>query len=193
MQTSVKKMTGNWDLGYVLDKHVLSSVYIGDNGYGHPQFDTTRSEAGEALFKLKYRSDWAQLAPLAQELAASIYPKFDRVGFLIPMPATNVRTRQPVTELTRALGQLVNTPVIEDLLIKKSNGTQLKDLATKEEKMEALKNSFSVQDQIEGMGPWNALLVDDLFDTGASLEAACAVLRSYSKIRKLYVATLTWK
>ena len=53
MKTVIRQITGSWDLGYVLDKHVLSSVYLGDNAYGHPQFDTTRSEVGEALYKLK--------------------------------------------------------------------------------------------------------------------------------------------
>ncbi|SRR6266851_3374657 len=193
MKISIRQITGNWDLGYALDKHVLSSVYVGDNAYGHPQFDTTRSEVGEALFKLKYRDDWSQIDPLANQLASSIYPKFDNVGFLIPMPASNVRARQPVTVLTEALGKLVNKPVFEYLLIKKPGGQQLKDLSIKEEKAVALKDSFSVHDSIEGSGPWNALVIDDLFDTGASLEAACAVLRAYPKIRKIYVSALTWK
>jgi len=193
VKTSIKRITGNWDLGYALDKHVLSSVYLGDNAYGHPQFDTSRSEVGEALFKLKYRGDWAQVAPLANELAVSIYPRFDEVGLLIPMPASNVRPKQPVTAVAKALGQLVKKPLFENLLTKTLNGTQLKDLTTKEEKREALKGSFSVRDEIDGTGPWNALLVDDLFDSGASLEAACAVLRDYPKIKKIYAAVLTWK
>ena len=31
MKNAVMKIEGNWDLGYVLDKHVLSSIYTGDN------------------------------------------------------------------------------------------------------------------------------------------------------------------
>jgi predicted amidophosphoribosyltransferase len=193
VKVSIRQIIGNWDLGYVLDKHALSSIYLGDNEYGRPQFDTTRSEAGEALFRLKYRSDWTQVDPLANELASSIYPKFADVGLLIPMPASNVRPRQPVTVLTEALGKIVDRPVFDDLLIKKPGGQQLKDIVIKAEKVEALKNSLSVNDTIEGAGLWNALLLDDLFDTGASLEAACAVLRAYPRIEKIYVAALTWK
>ena len=193
MKRSIKPITGKWDFGYVLDKHVLSSVYCGHNAYGRPQFNTTRSEVGEALFKLKYRGDWTQVPYLASVLASSVYPKYKDVGLLISMPASNTRPRQPVTELTIALGQLVNVPVFDNLIIKQPNSQQLKDLHTKEEKLEALKNSFSVQDVIEGDGPWNALLIDDLFDTGASLQAACTVLRTYKKISRLYVAALTWK
>lgn len=193
MRINIRQITGNWDLGFVLDKHVVSSSYIGDNEFGRPQFDTTRSEVGEALFRLKYRGDWHQLDPLARELAASICPKFSQVGFIVPMPPSIVRARQPVTELARALGVLIGRPVFDNLVVKIPNGKQLKNMKTKEEKTEALKGVFSINDAIRGEGPWNALLVDDLFDTGASLDAICVALRGYPKVRKIFVAALTWK
>ncbi|MCX6591296.1 MAG: hypothetical protein NTZ56_07205 [Acidobacteria bacterium] len=68
----------------------------------------------------------------------------------------------------------------------------MKDIATKAEKLEAL-GAFSFQDLLEGEDSRNALLIDDLFDTGASLESACKALRGYQKINRLYVAALTWK
>ena len=43
-------------------------VYLGDDEYGHPRFNTTRSEPGEALYQLKYRADWNQVQPLAAQL-----------------------------------------------------------------------------------------------------------------------------
>ena len=82
---------------------------------------------------------------------------------------------------------------LRGFLIKEPDGKQLKDIRTKAEKVEALKGKFGVNDIIKGAGPWNVLLVDDLFDTGASLEAACAVLREYPKIRKIFIAAVTWK
>jgi hypoxanthine phosphoribosyltransferase len=39
--------------------------------------------------------------------------------------------------------------------------------------VEASGNSFSVEDQTQGDGSWNVLVVDDLYDTGASMGAAC--------------------
>lgn len=50
MDVNVKAIAGNWDAGFVLDKHVRSSTYLGDNEFGHPTFHTIRSEVGEALF-----------------------------------------------------------------------------------------------------------------------------------------------
>ena len=196
MNVNLRAICGNWDQGYVLDKHTLSSEYVGDNQYGHPQFDTKRSEAGEALFKLKYRSDKSQAAPLAAQVATSIIPKFEKVGLIVPMPASNVRAWQPVNEVAKELGALIKAPVFDNIVVKAvpdAEAKQLKDMATKEEKQGALKGKFTINDGIQNSGKWNALLLDDLFDTGASMEAVVAALRTYQKIVKIFVAALTWK
>jgi len=192
MKTSVKELKGNWDLGYVLDKHTISSTYIGDNQYGRPQFDTLRSEAGEALYQLKYKGDWGKIAPLALAISKDIFPRFKNVGLIIPMPPSKQRAKQPVAELASALGKIVSLNVFDNLLSKRAVGKQLKDVVSKEEKIALLKASFSCSDGIQGNGRWNALIVDDLYDTGATLEAACDTLRKYDKINKIYVATVTW-
>jgi predicted amidophosphoribosyltransferase len=193
MKTSVKKIEGNWDLGFALDKHTLSSVCIGQNAQGYPIFDTVRPEAGEALYQLKYKEDWKQISPLAKALEKDIYPKFKDVGLIIPIPASKKRARQPVYELAKELGKLVKLNVFDNILSKTPAAKELKNATSKAEKEALLKESFSFSDGIQGEGPWNALIVDDLFDTGATLEAACAALRNYKKISKIYVATITWK
>ena len=48
-------MDGPWIEGFVLDRHVISSVPIGYLGE-HMQFDTTRSALGELVYQLKYRN-----------------------------------------------------------------------------------------------------------------------------------------
>lgn len=193
MKVNLKKITGNWDEGYVLDKHTLKSVFLGNNEYGHPTFDTSRTEVGEATFQLKNRKDFSQVSALAEALAKHIYPKFTNVGFIVPMPASTARTPQPVTELAHTLGTIVGKPVFDQLLLKTASGQSMKDLATKAEKLDAIGESFSVHDEIAGEGPWNCLLVDDLFHTGASMEKACTVLKAYPKVRNIYVASLTWR
>lgn len=193
MKVALKEIHGPWEAGWVLDKHKIRSVYLGDNEQGYPQFDTLRTEAGEATFQLKYRSDWSQAKPLAQAIADNICPKLTSIGFIVPMPASQSRSRQPVTEVAKELGELLKTPVFDNLLLKAPTGKSLKDIKTKAEKVEAIGNSFSVEDEIDDEGSWNVLVVDDLYDTGASMEAACKVLREYPKVRKIYVAALTWK
>jgi len=193
LKVSLRKIMGLWDEGWVLDKYSVRSVYIGDDEYGHPQFDTTRTEVGEATFLLKYRYDRTQAKPLAQTIVENIYPKFSEVDFIVPMPASTSRPRQPVVEVAKELGLLVGKPMFSDTLRKSRNGKSLKDLCTKDEKIEAIGSSFSVNDQISTEEKWNVLVVDDLYHTGASMEAACKVLRAYSKVGKIYVAALTWR
>src|SRR6516225_4063660 len=50
-----RQIIGKWKGGFALDVHTLSSIPIGYNEFGHMQFETTRSEVGELLYKLKNR------------------------------------------------------------------------------------------------------------------------------------------
>jgi len=192
----VKELDGSWDAGFALHKHTLSSVYLGDNEFGHPQFDTTRSEPGEALFQLKYRGDWAQVGPLAAELQQTLLPRFGKIGLIVPMPASTIRARQPVEEIANELGRLAKIPVFNDIIVKApapQGAPQLKNLHTREEKDAALEGRFSINPSITNEGRWNVLLLDDLFDTGATMDAVCRTLRTYKKIDRVYAASITWK
>ncbi len=196
MKVHVKKLEGSWDAGFALDKHTLSSVYLGDDEFGHRQFDTTRSDPGEALFQLKYRGDWNQVGPLAAELQQTLLPRFGEIGLIIPMPASTVRARQPVEEIANELGRLTKVPVFNDIIVKApapDGSPPLKNLHTREEKDAALAGRFSINPRISNIGRWNVLLLDDLFDTGATMDAVCRTLRTYEKINRVYAAAITWK
>ena len=196
MKTNIKEIAGNWDKGYALDKHIVSSTFLGNNEYGHATFDTIRTEAGEATFQLKYRNDWSQVEPLAQAIVDQIVPKFQNIGLVIPVPASKPRKRQPVDEVALSVAKKIAVNSFEGIVAKAAPDAAfpaLKDLGSKAEKVAALEGRFSLKDTIDGEGKWNALVIDDLFDTGASMEVVCATLRAYSKINKIYVATLTWK
>ena len=112
------------------------------------------------------------------------------------MPASTPRARQPVTALAEQLGRLASTPVFDDIVLKNPpapDAVPLKNMHGREEKVEALKGRFGFHDSITNEGRWNALLFDDVFDTGATMDAVCAVLRQYRKINRIFVATITWK
>jgi predicted amidophosphoribosyltransferase len=196
MQVQVRKLEGSWDLGYALHKHTLSSVYLGDDEYGHPRFDTTRSEPGEALYQLKYRADWDQVKPLAAQVRTTLLPLFGKIGLIIPMPASTTRARQPVDEIANELGRLTDTPVFDNIVLKApapQGSPQLKNLNGRDEKEAALQGRFSINPAITNEGCWNALLLDDLFDTGATMDVVCKTLRTYKKINRVYAASITWK
>lgn len=195
MNVNIKPLAGNWDLGFAMDKHSLASVMTGHNEYGHPTYNTTRTEVGEAVFQLKYRNKWDQVDPLAQCLYEHAVPLFEDIQLIIPMAASNARQVQPVTAIADALAEKIGDGMLSfnQLLLKAAGGQSLKNLSTKAEKEAAVAGAFSYQDHIGSPGPFNALIIDDLFHTGASLEAAVAALSGYSKINKIYVATLTWR
>ncbi|MGK3494654.1 ComF family protein [Citrobacter youngae] len=194
MNVNLKKIEGNWALGYALDKHTLSSRIAGYYDSGRPKWDNTRSEAGEAMFLLKYRDDYSQIESIAQAILNEIItPHFPEIGFVVPMPASKQREVQPVTKLAERVAELLGVVCIKNSLLKAATGASLKDLTTKEEKEIAISGAFSVVDRITNEGPWNVLLIDDLFDTGATMEAACDALGGYNKVKGIYVATISWK
>ncbi|WP_284461750.1 hypothetical protein [Chryseobacterium sp.] len=196
MKVNVKELKGNWDLGYALDKHILKSTFLGyDPVFGHPQFDNQRTEAGEALYQLKYRQDFSKSKEISEAIQQYIFPLFTDVDFIIPMPFSKEREVQPVYVLTKDLSALIDLPHTFKMLGKKDTNISLKDLNTREEKQLALKEKLQINHIITGSSKekYNVLLIDDLYDTGASLEAACALLKSYNRIGKIFVATVTWK
>lgn len=196
MSVNLRKIEGNWDSGYALDKHMLSSTFLGNNESGHPMFDNKRTQAGEAVFQLKYRQDWTQAPRLAAAVVKHIVPLYKAINLVVPMPASTIRTRQPVTEVAQEVAKLLGVTAFTGLLVKNdvlNAGQSLKNMNSKAEKEAALSGRFRIDDTIAGNDKWNMLLIDDLFDSGASMEAACSVLRSYAKINKIFVAALTWK
>lgn len=192
MEVDIKQLHGDWNLGFSLDKHTISSTPIGPNQWGRMQFDTIRPEAGEALFQLKYRSDFTQVLPIAAQMSQSFSAYFASASLIIPMPPSKQRTKQPVTEIAKELSRIMNIPCYEELLLKTTATPPMKDIATREEKVQTLTDAFIINDQL-GNGIYDILIVDDLYDTGSSLEAATTVLRQYAKIGNIYVATVTRK
>lgn len=190
MNVNVQLIPGPWDLGFVLDKQTLSSKFKGHSENGRAQFDTVRTEIGEAVFQLKYRDDYLKIVPLAAEVIKHLGSKFNPLDCVIPMPASKVRTRQPVYEIAKEVAAGLGKPFRTDILIKNGTTVQMKDLKTKEEKLNALLGCFSCNDVLPDK-LHNILLIDDLYDTGSSLEVACKVLRNYKKIGKIYVAVLS--
>jgi predicted amidophosphoribosyltransferase len=160
------------------------------------QFDTLRTDAGEAVFQLKYKGDFDQVKPLAMAVVKHIVPLFEPIGFVVPAPASVTRARQPVQEVAMAIAKQIRTPIFSNIVTKIAtvvNTPSLKNMSTKAEKVEALKGRFTLNDAIGNNGKWNVLVVDDLYDSGATLDAICAILASYPKVGKIYVAALTWK
>lgn len=195
MKVNVKEINGVWDKGFSLDKHKISSTYTGDNEYGHPTFDTLRTDIGEALYQLKYKGDFSQCNRIADNIKDHIISRLPFISFIVSMPPSKTRVKQPVIEIGKSLSRLIDKPCINDILLKSKNTPQMKDIPNRNDRIETLLNAFEINtnvviNRLPKQG-YNVLIIDDLFDTGTSLEAATKKLRDCDKIGQIFVATAT--
>ncbi|MCX5676058.1 MAG: ComF family protein [Planctomycetota bacterium] len=169
------KIVGRWRKGFALDYHVLSSIYVGDDEFGHPQFCTQRSELGELLYRLKYRSDASAVAPLAHEAAEFVRLQNWGVQVIVPVPPTRAdRPHQPVLLVAAVLGELLGLPVCERGVIKTKDTPQLKDVFDYNERLSLLEDAFEV-DPSATRGR-KVLLFDDLYRSGATMNAVASAV-----------------
>ena len=182
------KLEGDWNIGYALDLHVISSEFIGYNEFGHPQFDTKRTILGELLHKLKYKSDKSVLNDILRIL--NNFKKFRSIDVIIPVPPSNTSRRfQPVIEIANRLGDSLGIQVLPNAVRKVKDTPELKNMSTFEEKCGLLQDAFEIRDSsISGK---TILLFDDLYQTGATLTAITRILYKKGKVSKVIVLTLT--
>ncbi len=187
-----QEIHGNWQAGYALDFHTVSSRHLPDGTY-----DTERTEIGELVYQVKYRHDRRKI-----QLIAEIAAKFVREDFtvngnlvhrylnaIIPIPFSDTnRPFQPVPEIASKIGNLLNRPVRTDYLIRERPTRLIRDLRHEERQAE-IQGAFIVQSQ-DLRGRW-VLLFDDLYDSGATLTEVTNVLYEQGRVRHVLVLTLT--
>ena len=86
---------GPWQLGLALDLHTVSSEFIGYDEYGHAQYDTKRTQVGDALYRLKYSQDVSPADDLAETSVSALRSRAAQVDVVVPVPSTRARAVQP--------------------------------------------------------------------------------------------------
>jgi predicted amidophosphoribosyltransferase len=190
MKVNIMPIRGEWDDGYVLDYHTVKSVPCGYNDFGHPEFDTVRTEIGEAIYQLKYNGDLTKIEPLAEVFVEKLGSKFKTASLIIPIPPSKERKIQPILELNKQLAVKMGIFLFENILMKKYETPQMKNI-NKKERSKVLMRSFSINDAIAESQCVDVLMIDDLYDSGTSLLAATRTLRTYPKINKVFVAAFS--
>jgi competence protein ComFC len=193
-----RSLRGPWAAGFALDRHTLSSTFIGNNEFGHPMFDTKRPPVGELLYQLKYgRSQTAaekqaiagQLAETAESFIRHTWrPPID---VIVPVPPSNVRAIQPVIVVAEALAARLGVPVCSSCLTKVKQTPQLKDITDYDKRKEVLAGAFTV-DPASTTGK-NLLMFDDLHGSGATVAYIGELLRGPGRANAVYLLTLTTK
>lgn len=183
-----QRIVGRWRSGVALDLHTTSSTPIGHNEYGHMQFETVRPEIAELLYKLKYRGDPSAAPEIVETAVSFLCSQNSNFDLIIPVPASTRRVFQPVTVLATGIGAALNIPVVQCIVTTRP-AAQLKDVQDPEERRILLDGLFAV-DQRQTAHK-SILLFDDLFRSGATLNAITDVLLKQGRAACVDVLTIT--
>jgi predicted amidophosphoribosyltransferase len=190
IEINPKTITGNWTKGFTLDFHTISSEYIGDDEFGHPQFDTERSDMGELLYRLKYKSDNSVLKAIVNTACSFIKSQDFPVGFIVPVPPSRmVRHNQPVLAVANGISENLRIPVCSDCVVKVKATPELKNVYDFNERLNILKDAYAVSES--DLAGRKVLLIDDLYRSGATLNAITKALYEKGNVKEIYAVTLT--
>jgi predicted amidophosphoribosyltransferase len=182
---------GAWLDGYALDYHTISSTCIGYNEFGHPVFDTQRTPLGELLFRLKSRSDGSVVGEIVEVVAGFVKLTWTlQPTFIIPVPPSNTARRsQPVFLVADALGKRLRLDVQYDAVTKIRRTPQLKNVYDYAERAKVLDGAFRADSSV--IGGQSILLFDDLYRSGATMNAVAKVLTAQGQAAAVHALALT--
>jgi predicted amidophosphoribosyltransferase len=189
LQVQPIRIPGRWRDGRALDVHTISSVYIGEDEFGHPQFDTRRSAMGELLYRLKYKTDRSVIDEVAETAASFVQGWWSAAELLVPVPPSRDRALQPVLAVGAQIAQRLGIAFCPECVKRKREVPQLKDVFDYDERWKLLEDLHEVdQERLEGR---RVLLFDDLFRSGATMNAITGSLYDQGKASDVYALTLT--
>ncbi|HSG40489.1 MAG TPA: phosphoribosyltransferase family protein [Thermoanaerobaculia bacterium] len=189
MRLNPSTLSGEWDDGCALDWHLSSSEFIGYNEHGHRQFENTRTELGELLFRLKYRSDHSAVAPIAQAACDFVRSWKSGIDVIVPAPPSRYRAIQPLFQIADELGKLLGLPV-DKTSVRKTKGTpELKNNVDYAQRIELVKGAHVLMNR--SLRGRRVLLLDDLYQSGATLNALARLLKESGEVSAVFALALT--
>lgn len=173
-----RPLKGPWKAGYALDFHSR-----------HSGAQWQRSEIGKLVYQLKYNGEIDQARVLADKLLAFVHehPNFRKVHALLNVPPSLRRSFDPVSAVTEHLAKGLRLRFLKNVLTKVRDTAPQKEMTNLVQKRSNVQGAFAVQGKIHGL---KLLLLDDLYDSGATLEEAANTLRRAGS-EEIYVLTLT--
>ena len=179
---------GSWDLGFALDTHVIESIPLGEDAYGYFHFENKRSPIGELLYQFKYNSRYDNLAEIVDTIICFLdaHPQMKNIETVLPVPPTKVRGYQPTFEIAQALAKAMKVFYCTDVLVNTSQ-IEAKGLSASEKHQLA----GTIVKRKPATRKHSTLLIDDLYQTGTTLNQCVSVLRKDPLIDNIYVLTIT--
>jgi replicative superfamily II helicase len=170
-------LIGPWHCGWSLGFH---SRFSGS--------DWLRSTVGDLTYRLKYQGDLNTLPVLVEQTLQVIaaHPELAQVDVISPVPPSQPRATDPVLAFCAALSDKIKLPV-QTKIVKTRQTRPQKELKTLAQKRANVENAFTLSASAQGQ---RILLVDDLFDSGATLAEITQLLIEHGATR-VNVLTLT--
>jgi competence protein ComFC len=183
------RISGRWRSGFALDVHTTSSEVHGHNEYGHPRFETNRSEIGELLYKAKYHSDQTVIPVIAETVGSFVESFLPAMDLIVPVPPSTPRREQPLTLIARALAAKMNVALSDDCVWKIRETPHLKNADDYDQRWRLLDGAFEVDPKLTAGK--TLLLFDDLYRSGATLNAITSVLYDKCGAKDIFALTIT--
>lgn len=158
-----RSLSGPWRVGWALDFH---SRFSGA--------DWGRSEVGGLAYRLKYEGDATALTPLVERIFALIqeHPELAEIDAILAVPPSSPRAFDPVAALATGLSQRLRLPTWPGLIKTRPTAPQ-KELRSLAQKRANVAGAFAARGPVRGR---RVLVVDDLYDSGATLTEVTQVL-----------------
>ncbi len=167
-----RPLVGSWQKGWALGFHSRLSGA-----------DWSRSGVGDLTYRLKYDSDITVLPALVQQTLDlfAAHPEMSQADFIIPVPSSTERKVSPVHAFCEALAGKINVPM-HPLVFKSRQTKPQKEMGTLAQKRANVAGAFSMRREVNGR---KILLVDDLFDSGATLDEITKLLLKHGDVLTL--------
>ena len=177
VETHPESIRGPWTEGFVLDKHVVSSVPIGYLGQ-HMQFDTVRSVLGELVYQFKNRNGPPD--DIIETAAGFVTRRWaSRIDCLISTPPSVQRAKQPAIALAAGIGMALGLAVLDDVAVKAKVTPPMKNVPP-HERASLLKDAIQAgETSVAGM---RVLIVDELWQTGGTMRRVAEVVKAMGAI-----------
>ncbi len=186
-----RAIIGAWRAGFALDLHTITSTYVGDDEFGRPRFDTQRSAVGDLLYQLKYHGDKTAVAKIAEaaDAADALVKQWKpAVDVIVPVPPSTVRSIPTVLLIAESISKRVGIPLV-DCVRRTREVQQLKDVTDLDERLNLLRD-LHVVDRLAIEGK-RVLLFDDLYRSGATLNAITKTLYESGNAKDVLALTIT--
>lgn len=180
--SSVIPVSGLWDDGVIIDKYTESSTYIGEDVFGHPQFNTTYTPVGKLLHAMKYNGHFDTSEEIADICIRSLQEWLSdkKIDIILPAPPTSERAEQPVYMIAESLAEKLGIHYSEEILMK----TDSRPSKNMPKESKSLKGT--IVKLKEAKRRCNILLIDDFYSTGETANESVSVLKSDPLIEKVY-------